>query len=138
MSIGKIQVSGLREFQAQLRSMGAGLPKLIRIALNEASQLVIDYAEPRFPRKTGRAARSLKARSSQRTARIALGGKAAPHAAWLDFGGEGRKPGRPPRRPFEKEGRYVYRGLRENRDEVTAVMVRALTGLATSAGLDVD
>lgn len=135
--MAQIGITGLREFQASLKAMSVDLPKQLRIALNRASGLVIDYAQPRFPHLSGRAAASLKARSSQRLARIALGGKRAPWAPWLDFGGEGRRKGRPPARPFLKEGRYVYVGLRVKRDEITEVLAEALTDLATGAGLDV-
>lgn len=135
--IGKIQVTGLREFQAQLRAMDAGLPKQLRLALNQAADEIIDYAEPRFPRKTGRAAGSLKARSSQRVARIALGGRRAPWAPWLDFGGEGKVKGRPGKREFIRGGRYVYKGLEVRRDRVTEIMSTALAQLARDAGLEV-
>jgi hypothetical protein len=133
----KIEITGLREFQASLRKMDADLPKQLRLALNEASGLVIDYASAHFDRKTGRAAASLSARSSQREARVALGGARAPYAPWIDFGGEGRVKGRPPKRAFIKDGRYVYQGLKVNRDQITEVMSQALTRLAREAGLDV-
>jgi hypothetical protein len=136
--VAKIQVAGLREFQRALKSMDAGLPKQLRVALNEASGLIIDYASARFPKRTGTAAASLKARSSQREARVALGGKRAAYAPWLDFGGEGKRKGRPPARPFIRSGRYVYKGLEVKRDEVTEVMSRALTDLARDAGLEVS
>lgn len=135
--VAKIQVTGLREFQRQLKAMDAGLPKQLRLALNEAAQEIIDYAQPRIPRKTGRAAASLKARSTQRVARVGLGGNRAPWAPWLEFGGEGRVRGRPPKRPFIKSGRYVYKGLEVKRDRVTEIMSEALTQLAKDAGLEV-
>lgn len=134
---GAIRIDGLREFQAALRTMDAGLPKQLRLILNEASKEVIDYAESRFPRRSGRAAGSLKARSSQREARVALGGRRAPYAPWLDFGGEGRVHGRPPARPFIKGGRYVYRGLEVRRARITEIMSEGLDQLARDAGLDV-
>lgn len=133
----KIKVTGLREFQRALRDMDAALPKQMRVVLNQATKIVVDYAEPRFPRLTGRAARSLKTRSSQREARVALGGRAAPYAPWLDFGGQGRAKGRPPHREFIKSGRYLYRGLEVKRDEITQVMAAGLTELARAAGLEV-
>lgn len=133
----KIQISGLREFQAALKQMDKDLPKQLRVALNEASGLVVDYAGAHMPHKTGRAAASLKARSTQRVARVGLGGRRAPYAPWLDFGGEGRIKGRPSKRPFIKDGRYVYQGLRVKRDEITEVLSKALTDLATGAGLEV-
>lgn len=136
--VAKIQVTGLREFQAQLKAMDAGLPKQLRLALNEAAGVVIDYAQPRIPKRTGRAAASLKARSTQREARIAVGGNRAPYYPWLDFGGEGRKRGRPAKREFIKSGRYVYKGLEVKRDRVTEIMSEALTKLARDAGFEVD
>lgn len=129
-----IQITGLKEFRAALKEMDAGLPKLIRVALNKSSQLVIDYAKPRVPHRTGRAASSLKVRSSQKQARIAAGGTRAPYYPWLDFGGTTPKGGT---RPFYTEGRYVYPGLKKNRDEITQLMSEALTELATTAGLEV-
>lgn len=134
----KIQMSGLREFQRALKQMDTDLPKQLRIALNEASGLVIDYASSHMPKVSGKAAASLKARSTQRAARVGLGGKRAPYAPWLDFGGEGRIKGRPSKRPFLKDGRYVYQGLKVKRDEITDVLSKALTDLAKGAGLEVS
>jgi len=138
MAITKITVTGLKEFQAHLRAMDAGLPKMIRIVLNDATGIVIDYARPRIPTRTGRARSSLKARSSQREARVALGGSRAAWVPWLDFGGEGRRPGRPPARPFIREGRYLYKALEVKRAEVTDSMSEGLTRLARESGIEVD
>jgi hypothetical protein len=136
--VGKIEVAGLRDFQRQLKAMDAGLPKQLRLALNEASKVVIDYAGARMPSRSGRAKASLKARSTQRTARVALGGSRAPWAPWLDFGGEGRVRGRPAHRDFIKAGRYVYPALDIKRTEITEIMSEALTQLAKDAGLEVS
>lgn len=137
MSESRITITGIKEFQGALRKMDADLPKQLRIALNGASQLVIDKAKPKIPRRSGNAAASLKVRSSQREARIAAGGRKAPYYPWLDFGGKvGRK--KSVKRPFFKEGRYIYPALRKNRDEITKVMVTAISDLARGAGLDVD
>lgn len=134
MAKDSVQISGLKEFQKALRGMDAALPKQLRVALNSASQLVIDYAKPRVPRRSGAAAASLKVRSSQREARIAAGGRKAPYYPWLDFGGTVPKGGT---RPFYTEGRYIYPGLKANREKITAELERALTQLATDAGLEV-
>lgn len=133
-----IRVDGLRQFQKALRDMDADLPKQIRLILNEAAQEVIDYAKPKVPRRTGRAVASIKARSSQREVRIAVGGTKAPYYPWLDFGGEGRRKGRPAERPFIRGGRYLYPGLDARRTEVTEIMAKGMTLLASSAGLDVS
>jgi hypothetical protein len=133
----KIEVTGLREFQRSLKLMDAGLPKKIRVVLNDAAKLVTDEAGARMPTKTGRARASLKARSTQRDARVGLGGKRAPYAPWLDFGGEGRRKGRPAARPFLKNGRYVYVALDHNRAKITAAMQDGLAELARDSGLEV-
>jgi hypothetical protein len=133
-----IKVTGIREFQKSLRAMGADLPKQVRVVLNEAGQLIVGYDQQHMPRRSGRAIASVKARSSQREARVAIGGARAAYVPWLDFGGEGRRPGRPGRRPFLREGRYTYKGLRVHRDDITQIMADGLTELAKSAGLDVS
>jgi hypothetical protein len=132
-----IQVSGLREFQKALRDMDRDLPKQLRIALNSASELVINYAKPKVPKRSGRAAGSLKVRSSQKQARIAAGGARAPYYPFLDFGGS-VGPGKSVHRPFYTEGRYIYPGLKANKDKITQQLEVALTELAKSAGLEVD
>lgn len=139
-AVGKIQVSGLREFQSTLRAMDAGLPKLIRVALNSAAEELLAYERPRFPSMSGRARGSLKAQSSQRVARIALGGSRAPYAPWLIYGGEGRRKGRPAARPFIREGRDFgpYAALDARRNEITQIMQDALTQLAKDAGAEVS
>jgi hypothetical protein len=134
----KIQITGLREFQRALRTMDAGIPKQLRIVLNDAGQIIVDYDRRMMPRRTGRAIASVKARSSQREARIAVGGTRAPYVPWLDFGGQGRRKGRPTARPFITEGRYTYKGLRVHHDDITEIMSAGLTELAKSAGLDVS
>lgn len=133
----RIEIRGIKEFQASLRKMDADLPKQLRIALNGASDLVISKARPGIPRRTGAAAASLKARSSQREARIAAGGRKAPYYPWLDFGGHVGRGGSVDR-PFFKEGRYIYPALRKNREQITKVMATAIADLARGAGLDVS
>lgn len=134
----EIKITGLREFQASLRQMDATLPRQLRLIFNDAMGLVIDYARPRMPSRSGAARASLKGKSGQRQARIALGGRGAPYTPWLDFGGQGRRSGRPPARPFRREGRYVYAGLAARRDDITRVMAEGLARLAKDAGLQVD
>lgn len=136
MTTGKIEVTGLREFQRALKQMDIGLPKRIRLVLNEAGQIIVDYDKAHMPRVSGRAVGSVKLRSTQRLAQLAIGGSKAAYAPWLDFGGEGRVKGRPGKRPFIKEGRYTYVGLRVHRQEITDIMTAGLTALAAEAGLE--
>jgi hypothetical protein len=134
----RIDIVGLREVQRSLREVDAGLPKQIRLIFNEATGLIVDYSKAHIEVRSGRAKASIKARSSQRTAAVAIGGSRAPYTPWLDFGGEGRRRGRPSARPFIREGRYVYKGLRLHHDDITAIMSKGLIELVQSAGLEVS
>lgn len=133
-----IRVEGLREFERSLRTLDSDLSKGLRIALNDVSDLVISDAQPRIPRRSGRAARSLRKRSTRTAVRVAAGGRAAPYYPWLDFGGRvGR--GRTVRRAFLQEGRYIYRayfGLRDS-GRFQERLAAALAGVARQAGLEV-
>jgi hypothetical protein len=132
-----IGVKGLKEFQRSLKKLDSDLPKALRIALNGASDLIITKATPLIPRKTGAAAGSLKAKSTQKAVRIGVGGRRAPYYPWLDFGGSTGK-GKSVHRPFYKKGRYLYPTLEKERDAITAIMQAGIVVVAQSAGLDVD
>lgn len=134
--VDRIEVKGIREFRTALKKADADAPKMIRVTLNGAADVVLDYARPRIPSRSGAARQSLKARSSQKDVRVAVGGKKAPYYPWLDFGGH-VGPNDSVSRPFITEGRYIYPALRVKRDDVTKVMSEGLAALATSAGLDV-
>lgn len=132
-----IRVNGLAEFSRNLRKLDNDLPKGLRVAMNEAAQVVVDYAVPRIPRRSGKAARSVKARSTRTAVRVSGGSARVPYYPWLDFGGKvGR--GRSVSRPFEKEGRYLYAGFFAKRQEFSAVLERALLNTAAQAGIEVD
>jgi hypothetical protein len=132
-----IRIDGLAQFTRNLRRLDRDLPKAVRVALNDATGIVIDYARPRVPRRSGRAQRSIRAASTRTLARVSAGGARVPYYPWLDFGGRvGRK--RSVDRPFYKEGRYLWKGLVVKRDELADRMERALTDVARSAGMDVD
>lgn len=132
-----ITIRGLRDFQAALREMDGQSQKKLRLALNAAADLVAQRAQRKVPRKSGTAKGSVKAISSQREARVQGGGNRAPYYPWLDFGGEGRRPGRPPARRFIKEGRFIYPAFSAEFDEVMAELENQLVDLARDAGLEV-
>jgi hypothetical protein len=136
VDIEPIAVEGLREFTRSLRDLDAGLPKAIRLAANEAAQVVVDDAQTRVPRRSGKAAKSIKAKSTRNAARVASGGRQAPYMPWLDYGGKvGRN--NTAARPFISDGRYVYPAFRANRGEVAETFRKALLRIAADAGIEV-
>lgn len=135
MAEGTIQITGLRDLTKALRQIDKDLPKAVRLANNAAAQLVVDAAAPRVPVRSGRARRSVKARSTRTAARVAAGGKRVPYFGWLDFGGS-TGINRSVRRPFLTEGRYIYPAYAQQRQEVLEVMAAELTAVANSAGLE--
>jgi hypothetical protein len=134
----KVEVGGLAQLSKGLRAIDSGAPKELRIALNSAADLLVDATRPKIPSLSGAARRSLVARSTRTSARVAVGGKKAPWFPWLDFGGQGRRPGRPAERPFLREGRYVYPTLREIRPRIEAQLQESITAVVRNAGLEPD
>lgn len=137
-----IKVEGLSQFVRAVKKLDSDLPKMLRVAFNSAAQIVIDYAEPRIPHKTGAAAGTLKAKSTQNAVRVSAGGKRAPYYPWLDFGGQigtksGKAHGNRGKRPFYTDGRYLYPALGAKRDQLQAASIKALVDTANAAGLEV-
>lgn len=134
-----IKIDGLAQFVRDLKKLDSDLPKAVRVANNAAADVVVSAARPFIPRRTGKAAKSLRAQSTRTEVRVTEGGPRAPHVPWLDFGGKvGRN--HSVRRPFIKEGRYLYPAYRRKRDsgEFGEVMTKALLDVAASAGIEVD
>lgn len=135
--IDPIKIDGLARFTRNLRKLDASAPKALRVGLNDAAALVVDWARPRVPCRSGRAARSLRVASTGRAVRVRAGGARVPYYPWLDFGGRvGR--GRSVRRPFRREGRYLWAGYSAKSNEVRRITERALLDAAKSAGVEVD
>lgn len=132
-----IRIDGLDQFVRNLRKLDKDLPKALRVAFNSAADIVIGYARPKIPVRSGRAARTLRAQSTRTAVRVTAGGKRAPYYPWLDFGGRvGRK--KSVKRPFIGDGRYLYAGLHAERERIHQATVDALLDAARSAGVEVD
>lgn len=136
VDVDRIKVTGLAEFTRSLRKLDKNLPKGLRLAHNEAAQIVVDWAKPRVPRDSGGAAGTVKARSSRTMTRVSGGSARYPYYPWLDFGGA-VGPHRSVRRQFIKEGRYIYPGYTTNRDQVHEALLDALLRVAREAGVEV-
>lgn len=137
MSQEFIKVVGLGEFRANLRRMDRDKAKAVRVALDDAAEILVTAVRPQVPALTGAARASVKAQSTQTTARVAVGGPKAPYYPWLDFGGRvGRK--KATVRTFYKSGRYVYPTLAKKREEIQAAMLKSIVQLAESSGIEVS
>lgn len=132
-------MQGLREFQAGLRKLDSDLPKALRVAGNTAAEIVVGEAKPRVPTGPGirgHARQSIRVASSQREVRVREGGAKYPYMPWLDFGGSvGRNDS--VKRPFLKQGRYIWRAFADNREKVLSIYQDKLVDIARSAGLEV-
>lgn len=133
MNDATIHVKGLKEYQKALRNIDKSLGPELRKGLNEVAEIVAKTARPLVPVRSGRAVASIKAGSTQRGANLKVGGNAAPHFLWLDFGGRvGRN--KSVKRPFIPGGRYVYPSLKAKRDEAIAKLEEVLDRLAKQEG----
>lgn len=134
-TIKPIKVEGLKEFQRALKDADGESQKKLRLVLNDVSNTVVAGAARRVPRRTGRAAASLRAQSSQREARVIGGSKKVPYYGWLDFGGRiGRDKSQ--RRPFIQAGRYLWPTVAANRQSLENALQKGLIDLAREAGLE--
>lgn len=135
--IEAIRVEGLAQLSRSLKRLDSDLPKALRLAANEAAAVVVDAARADVPRRTGRAAGSIRASSTRTAARVTSGGKRAPWFPWLDYGGRtGRR--KATHRPFISDGRYVYPAFYANRDRVEQVLSTALNKVIADSGLEVE
>lgn len=133
----QIKIDGLAQFVNNLKKINSDLPKTLRVGFNDAAQIVIGWARPRVPHRSGKAAASIRAQSTRAAVRVSEGGARAPYMPWLDFGGRvGR--GKSVKRPFIKEGRFIYAGLSAEHDKVYGAVVGALLDSARAAGVEVD
>lgn len=131
-----IKVEGLNQVVRALKKFDADIPKALRVAFNNAADIVVSTAQPRVPTRSGRARASIKSRSIRTAVRVQEGGPKAPYMPWLDFGGRtGKK--KSVVRPFMKEGRYVWWAFAQRKDDVMEAALKGITDAAESAGLDV-
>ena len=133
----RISIDGLAQFSRALRRLDGELPKLLRLAMNKAAGVVVDYGQAKIPKRTGRAAATIKARSTRTAVRVVEGGPRAPYVPWLDFGGRtGRR--KATVREFITSGRYLYPALTDKRAEIERALEDALREVADAAGLELD
>lgn len=132
-----IKIEGLAAFSRGLRKVDKDLPKVLRVANNEGAEIVAALTRRMMVKRSGRAAKSVKTKSTRTEARVTEGSKSAPYVAWLDFGGHvGRR--HSVSRPFVKVGRYLYPAWERKRPEVLTGLEKALRQAFRQAGLEVS
>jgi len=135
-----LKVTNLREFHSALRKLDATLAKELRVGLKGIAVKAAALAAPWVPKKSGRAASTLKGVGTGTGARITFGGNKAPYAPWLDFGGaafhaRGVTPGGPPyRRRFVAKGRYVYEAIKEGAPQALSDLQDLMNDIAAREG----
>lgn len=132
-----IRITGLNEFVRSLKQLDNELPKVLRVTFNKAAETIVTEARSGVPTRTGAAKASVKARSTQSEVRIVGGSKKVPYYPWLDFGGR-VGPNKSIRRPFLKDGRYIYASYFKHRDQLAGLLEVALIDAARAAGVEVD
>lgn len=131
-TIGAPKTTGIREFQASIQQMDAGLDGMIKETLAEAAELVAADARRKIPTLTGAARNSLKVVGAMVTA----GGSKAPYYPWLDYGGRAGRRGA--RRPWRAGGRYIWKSYGDLFPAIQRVSEKALDALTRRCGLDVS
>lgn len=135
--VDAVEIVGFAQLRKALRALGSEGPKALRIASNEAAQLVVDTARAGMPSRSGKARASVKVRSTQTAARVTEGGNRAPYVPWLDYGGKvGRN--NTAKRVFIADGRYVYPAYRERKAEFEPLIRESVVRIAADAGLDLE
>lgn len=140
----KVEVRGLRELNAAFRGMDKELNRQLRRSFLEIARMVATRASSKVPRgPSGKAARSIRPRATQKGAGVTKGDANTPYYPWLDFGGSVGK-GHRPRIPWSgsvkrdapKGGRYIYPTIAESTTEIREAVVDAIERAADTAGFE--
>ena len=135
-----IRIEGLDELRKALRQADKGLAQNLGKAGKQAADIVAREARPRVPERTGRAARSVRAATSRGGGDVKGGGSTVPYFGFLEFGnklhaGHGVGRGDSQRRPFVKQGRYIFAAFADKRPEVERTYQELLTDVLRAADL---
>lgn len=114
----EIEVRGLKELHRRLKDADAGMGREVTKVNKYAANLLADEARPRYPRRSGALQRSVRARATGTAARVAVGGKTAPYAGWIEFGGTIAPRGAPVHRTRVPTGRVLYPTLARQRARI--------------------
>lgn len=133
-----VRVENLAQFRKALGAVDPALPKALRDKLKPIGENIATRARSTMPRRTGRAAASVRSGVSGNRAYVQIGKAAVPYAAWLDFGGTLKPSGRRHNtqvRPKVKGGRYLFPAIAAMRPETERAAAKAFDQAAREAGL---
>lgn len=138
--MARTEVVGLKEVRKALRDIDPELVKAFKTEFKKVGEEVADDIRPTVPvsdgkRRKGRrvpggtARKSYKATQAGATTYVQMGSNtSAKYVPWLDFGGTLEPVGNRNntiRRPFIKEGRYLYPGIARNDKNITEAAGKA-------------
>lgn len=133
-----VRVENLAQFRKALGAVDPALPKALRDKLKPIGERIATRARSTMPRRSGRAAASVKSGVSGNRAYVQIGSARTPYAAWLDFGGTLRPTGRrhgTQHRPKIRGGRYLYPAIEAMRPATERAASEAFDQAAREAGL---
>jgi hypothetical protein len=134
-----VHVEGLVPLRNALRLVEPTLQKKLRTRFKAVADEVAGKVRSMMPRRSGKAADSVRGGASTTTAYVITGKKStAPYAAWLDFGGTLHPVGQRMNtqvRPRVKGGRYMYPAIAAMQPKTERAALRAIEETAHELGL---
>lgn len=124
MALEPVQIIGLREFLAELRTVDSTLPRQIGKASKAAADLAASRTRASFSARSGvapKVADSVRSSGLQRAAYVQIGGDAYPFALGSEFGSVRFKQFPSYRGSGGDAGYSLYPSVRASREEIVAI-----------------
>ena len=134
-----VRVTGLRKLSRALKQIDPELQKAFKGDMKVVAERVASRVRARVPRRSGRAASSVKGGADMKSAYVQGGKKTVPYYGWLEFGGTLRPTGgrrNEIHRPVDRDGRYLWPTVTESRDESLKAAAEAADKAARDAGIN--
>lgn len=136
--MGAVEVEGLKELRRSLGQIDKSLQKNLRGRFKVIGDKVAARARDRMPRRTGRAAASVKSGVSGNKAYVQHGKATVPYVGWLDFGGVLKPTGARRNtitRPRIQGGRYLYPAIEQMAPQTQKEALEAIEATKRELGL---
>ena len=134
MAFAEVKTSGLREVRASLEAGERLAGRAMDEALDEVVTLIATGAKRLVPRRSGRAAGSIRPGPARGGKAEVVGGAGVPYYGWLDFGGTVGIGGGS-RRPYLADGRYIRATYMDRRATIDEILRDEAAALIKRAGL---